>query len=250
MKRILALLLSCCLLLSCVSALAEDGTASDSMLVAEASDGLSVVSSSMYLMTNDDSSYIDCYVYAEIRNDGSNGMEIDGTLEALDAEGSVIETSYLTSNYVAPGGVAYLASSFLILKTDTVKAAGDIANVRLTIGKDPYGYGYQTNVFENATVEMATGTNFLGFEQQVFRVTITNDSDKELYKPRVIVAAYDASGKLLFLSEETFILSAGIHIPSGSTLILDLDLPYNAAQWCAQNDVSVAEVRCLVYTEQ
>lgn len=252
MKRILALLLSCCLLLACVSAMAEESASNGTQLVAEANDGLIFLSGSAYTTTEDYSSYLTAYVYAEVRNDSAAGMEIDGSLEALDADGNVLDTSYVSvmPGYVAPGEIAYVTGSFIIAKTDEIVNPEDLATVKLTVGVDPISFGRKCSVVKNATVEMANGTNFLGMSQEVFRVTITNDSDSDLYNPQVIAGAFDAEGKLLYYSSETFILSAGIHLPSGSTLMLDLTPPLGVAQLCAQNNVQVAEIRCLVYTEE
>ena len=251
MKRILALLLSCCLLLTCVSALAED-TIFNTPLEAEASNGLTYVSGSAYALTDDYSSYINCYVYAEVRNDGASGIDLGGTMEAMDAAGNVLDTTYISAmpSYIAPGEVAYVSGSFFIAKMEDVTGPEDIASVKLTVGRDFYAYSGQISMVENVTAEMATGLNFLDMEQDVFRITINNDTDRELFNPHVVAAAYDTDGKLLCFAIETFILSAGIHIPAGSSLILDLTLPYDSARACEQNNVQITEVRCLVYTER
>lgn len=252
MKKLLAILLSCCLLTACVSALAESAEeAPADLLAVEASNGLTVVTGIVYFDDDETSNYIDCYIYAEIRNDSDVEMEIDGLVEALDAEGTVVNYDYpsLLPSCVAPGGVAYLSSSLWIAKTETIATSADIASMKITVGKNLYGYGQQIRLLDGMTAEMAQGVNFLNESQPVVRVTIVNNTDSEIYKPCVVAGAYDEAGKLLFMVNETFVLSSGIHIPAGSTLILDLDTPWILRKHGVTAD-SVASLNCLVYTQQ
>lgn len=252
MKKFLAVLLTCVLMLGCACAETDEAAVSEdaSLMTVATGEGIAVVSANSVLTSEDDSNYMYCYIYAEIRNDGSSDLSIDGSVQALDASGEVIdEQRYLSTlpSCIAPGETGFLIEWFMIQKTETVASVADVASISLSLEKDPYGYGSAPARHANVTVEQATGEGFFGNPVDVARVTIINDTEADLVSPSIVVAAYDADGNLLTIAQESFVLSATVRIPAGSSLIVDLELNHDVAEWLEENGRAIADLRCIVY---
>ena len=175
MKKIVALVLTLCLVLTSTAAMATSSfdslqqmlrggntaetTAPDvavpeetvapapeaeenSLVTVDASNNLSVPDVNVIVSTEDYSSFIDCYVYAIISNDGDKNIALDGSISVKDTEGNLLEEqSYLfpTPSVLEPGATAVLVENMLVSKTDTVTLPEHIGSIELTVMKDKYG---------------------------------------------------------------------------------------------------------------
>lgn len=134
MKKLVSLLLVLALCLGCTSAFAEDvPTAALEGTVAEGK--MNVVQMNGYRITDNAMNTNHFYGCAKVENCSGEPIKIeDCTLEALDADGKVIDSSkgYNFIQYLQPGEYTYVSSSYVKLEGDAVPA-----KMALTLNSSP-----------------------------------------------------------------------------------------------------------------
>lgn len=274
MKKWIALLTALCLVFSCTCAMATStfdqlqdllknksgttGTAPEEP-VAEAEDtgfitseclsGLTVVNSG-YFIQDDSRSFIDLYLYVEVRNDGSNVIALDGSIQVTNKEGTVVEDqSYLSfsPSVIAPGETAYLGDSLLISKDDGAASAEELGGVHLVVQSDRYSSNPQALTYVESTAEVTEGFGLFG-SATVMRVGVANTTDKPLVAPGVVAALYDDEGRLVYVEDASLgsALATAI-VPSGSSFVLDVEILRDFMEWAEETDCDVASIVSIAY---
>ena len=222
-----------------------DGT----QITCSAKDGLTILDANCILDTEDYSSYIDCYVYAEIRNDGSSPIAVEGNIVVTDAEGNALEEqSYVFANpdVLAPGECAFLAEYMLVEKTSSVSQPSQVAGVALSVYADPYAYSTDAPARAKVSAECVRDLNDYGIEADLVRFIITNDTGAPLRNPTVAAALYDTEGRLVLTVEGNTGFDTVI-LPEGGSLIIECELYSYVTDYLAQSGRSLASVYALVY---
>ena len=275
MKKLLALLVSLCLVFSCACASAatfselqdmlrsgstEETEApvepadaavpqSDVQFTLSAQDGLSILDVNCIVRADDYSSFIDCYVYAVIRNDGDSPVAVDGEIVLTDGDGSTLEEqSYLFArpDVLAPGDTAMIAEYVLLSKTDAVTMPEQVAGVALSVYADPYAYSTDAPAHVQVAAELTRSLDIYGDMVDVVRFTLTNDTGAPLRNPSVAAAVYDTEGRLV-LTVEADTGSDTVILPEGGTLIIENELYSYVADYLAQTGRTLGAVEALAY---
>ena len=275
MKKLLALLVSLCLVFSCACASAatfselqdmlrsgsteetetpvEPADAavpqSDVQFTLSAQDGLSILDVNCIVRADDYSSFIDCYVYAVIRNDGDSPVAVDGEIVLTDGDGSTLEEqSYLFArpDVLAPGDTAMIAEYVLLSKTDAVTMPEQVAGVALSVYADPYAYSTDAPAHVQVAAELTRSLDIYGDMVDVVRFTLTNDTGAPLRNPSVAAAVYDTEGRLV-LTVEADTGSDTVILPEGGTLIIENELYSYVADYLAQTGRTLGAVEALAY---
>lgn len=277
MKKLLALLVSLCLVFSCACASAatfselqdmlrsgsteetetpvEPADAavpqSDVQFTLSAQDGLSILDVNCIVRADDYSSFIDCYVYAVIRNDGDSPVAVDGEIVLTDGDGSILdEQSYLfvSPDVLAPGDTAMIEEYVLVSKTDAVTMPEQVAGVVLSVNADPYAYSTDAPAHVQVAAELTRSLDIYGDMVDVVRFTLTNDTGAPLRNPSVAAAVYDTEGRLV-LTVEADTGSDTVILPEGGTLIIESELYSYVADYLAQTGRTLGAVEALAYGE-
>ena len=275
MKKLLDLLVTLCLVFSCACASAatfselqdmlrsgsteetetpvEPADAavpqSDVQFTLSAQDGLSILDVNCIVRADDYSSFIDCYVYAVIRNDGDSPVAVDGEIVLTDGDGSTLEEqSYLFArpDVLAPGDTAMIAEYVLLSKTDAVTMPEQVAGVALSVYADPYAYSTDAPAHVQVAAELTRSLDIYGDMVDVVRFTLTNDTGAPLRNPSVAAAVYDTEGRLV-LTVEADTGSDTVILPEGGTLIIENELYSYVADYLAQTGRTLGAVEALAY---
>lgn len=275
MKKLFALLVTLCLVFSCTCASAatfselqdmlrsgsteetetpvEPADAavpqSDVQFTLSAQDGLSILDVNCIVRADDYSSFIDCYVYAVIRNDGDSPVAVDGEIVLTDGDGSTLEEqSYLFArpDVLAPGDTAMIAEYVLLSKTDAVTMPEQVAGVALSVYADPYAYSTDAPAHVQVAAELTRSLDIYGDMVDVVRFTLTNDTGAPLRNPSVAAAVYDTEGRLV-LTVEADTGSDTVILPEGGTLIIENELYSYVADYLAQTGRTLGAVEALAY---
>ena len=275
MKKLFALLVSLCLVFSCACASAatfselqdmlrngsseatpvEPADASvpgtDDQFTLSAQDGLSILDVNCIVTADDDSSYIDCYVYAVIRNDGDSPVAVDGEIVLTDAQGNTLEDQSFLFPYpdvLAPGETAVITENLMIEKTGSVTQPEQVAGVALTVHADSYTYSTEATVHAQVAAEITQSVDNYGSTVDVVRFTLTNDTGAPLRNPHVVAAVYDAEGRLvLTLKGDTGYDT--VILPEGSTLIIECELYSSVTDYLAQTGRTLGTVEAVAYSD-
>lgn len=276
MKKLFALLVTLCLVFSCACASAatfselqdmlrsgsteetetpvEPADAavpqSDVQFTLSAQDGLSILDVNCIVRADDYSSFIDCYVYAVIRNDGDSPVAVDGEIVLTDGDGSTLEEqSYLFArpDVLAPGDTAMIAEYVLLSKTDAVTMPEQVAGVALSVYADPYAYSTDAPAHVQVAAELTRSLDIYGDMVDVVRFTLTNDTGAPLRNPCVAAAVYDAEGRLV-LTVEADMGTDTVILPEGGTLIIESELYSYVADYLAQTGRTLGTVEALAYS--
>lgn len=226
MKKIAALMLTLCLLTTCSFALAA---------------GKLEVTQETYVYTEPYEGSFQSYCFAELTNTGDKNVEFgSGVLEILNAEGDVTDTddAYISyPNVIAPGEKAYVRLWSMVSDAEKLE---DISDYTLTLtGKTSK---------ENVPVHLTASAVVREGEQWGEKVytmvaTVTNETSETVYQPNVVLAAYDADGKLLY-ADVTTLYSVGI--PAGQTVEVLITVDSSVSdQWTE----TPATVEAIVYVE-
>lgn len=286
MKKLIALMLTLCMVFTCSMAMASTFDSLQQMLrggdanateaptaapeataapetpaasaetdtvVGDCADGLTFVQGNVIAKTDDNSSYIDCYVYAEIRNDGDKNIALDGGIVVADAEGNVLdEQSYLFPypSALAPGETAYVMESLMFEKTDAVTKAEQIASVKVSVHADEYTSDPELPVYTACEVSYGPGVNAYGMEVDgLTSFTVTNNTGADLKNPRVIAALYDTEGKMIYVTSELVGSFNTLRIPDGGSFMLDCEEFYFVSDWMEANGIVPGSIQCLAFGE-
>ncbi|MGN1019255.1 MAG: hypothetical protein ACI4O7_02685 [Aristaeellaceae bacterium] len=269
MKKFLALLLCLSLVFSCACASAvtfgelqdmlrtddsdpdaqTEGSGSGLLITCTAQDGLTVLDCNCIIDAEDYSSFLDCYVYAVVRNDGSEPVAVDGSILVTDTKGNdVEEQSYLFAepDVLNPGEVTFIAEELLITRTETVSLPEHLASLSLTVCADPYAYSTDAPVHTTVSAELAEDVDIFGLPANVVRFTITNDTGAPLRTPSVAAALYDSDGKLVM----TVNADTGydmVILPAGGTLIIQSELYSYVATYLEQTGRTLSAIDAIAY---
>ncbi|MGN0972660.1 MAG: hypothetical protein ACI4OY_11945 [Aristaeellaceae bacterium] len=275
MKKLFALLVSLCLVFSCACASAssfddlrdmlrnsateetetpaEPADAavpqSDTQFTLFAQDGLSILDVNCIVKADDYSSFIDCYVYAVIRNDGDSAVAVDGEIVLTDGDGNILEEqSYLFArpDVLAPGDTAMIEEYVLLSKTDAVSLPEQVAGVVLTVYADPYAYSTDAPAHVQVAAELTRSLDIYGDMVDVVRFTLTNDSGAPLRNPAVVAAVYDTDGRLVLTVEADTGVDTVI-LPEGGTLIIESELYDYVADYLDRSGRILATVDAMAY---
>ena len=276
MKKLFALLIGLCLAFNCACASAatfgelqnmlrnsdteetpaepagQTGEAQDNgLMTLNARDGLTVVDGNCILMTEDYSSFIDCNVYAVIRNDGDSPVAVDGEIVLTDAQGNTLEDQSFLFPYpdvLAPGETAVITENLMIEKTGSVTKPEQVAGVALTVHADSYTYSTEANVHAQVAAEITQSVDNYCSTVDVVRFTLTNDTGAPLRNPHVVAAVYDAEGRLvLTLKGDTGYDT--VILPEGSTLIIECELYSSVTDYLAQTGRTLGTVEAVAYSD-
>ncbi len=274
MKKWIALLTALCLVFTCTCAMATStfeqlqdllknkNNASDpasqepaaeaedgGFITSECLSGLTVVNTG-YFIQDDSRSYLDLYLFVEVRNDGKNVVALDGSIQVINKDGAVVEDkSYLSfsPSVIAPGETAFLGDSLLISKDDGAATADEVGGVHLVVQSDRYASNPQALTYVESTAEVTQGFGLFG-SATVMRVGVANTIDKPLIDPGVVAALYDDQGRLVYVEDASLGSSlATAIIPSGSSFVLDIELLRDFMEWAEQTDCDVASIVSYAY---
>ena len=270
MKKLLALLVSLCLVFGCACASAatfselqdmlRNGSAEDTPADAAvppadvqftllAQDGLSILDVNCIVTADDYSSFIDCYVYAVIRNDGDSAVTVEGEIALTDGDGNIVdEQPYLFSrpDVLAPGDTAMIEEYMLLSRTDAVARPEQLAGVVLSVYADPDAYSTDAPGRVQVTAEVTRSLDIFDDEVDVVRFTLTNDTGAPLRNPLVAAALYDTEGRLVMVVEADTGLDTVI-LPEGGTLIFESELYSYVAEYLAETGRTLGAVEALAY---
>lgn len=225
MKKMLALALSLCLLLSAVPALAA---------------GQLTITQSTYTPAKP-SSTLYAYVYAEVTNTGDAPINaVNGVYQVLGADGSVISDNKVYKAYPAilgPGETGFIHEYVSIRDAEGPEA---VPGYVLTMDgesttNNPYTYFPATGVVEEVPYWFSTA--------YLVTVTITNNTDETLYEPAMSFGLYDANGKLLYADNQPL---NGLGIPAGNSLEVLFAVDEFVDIWKA-NDTIPVTVKALAW---
>ena len=276
MKKLFALLIGLCLAFNCACASAatfgelqnmlrnsdteespaepagQTGDAQDNgLMTLNARDGLTVVDGNCIMKTDDYSSYIDCYVYAVIRNDGESPVPVEGEIVVTDAQGNTLaDQSYLFPNpdVLAPGETAVISENLMVEKTGSVTQPEQVAGIALTVYADSYAYSTEAPAYAQVAAEITQSIDGYGSTVDVVRFTLTNDTGAPLRNPHVVAAVYDAEGRLvLTLKGDTGYDT--VILPEGSTLIIECELYSSVTDYLAQTGRTLGTVEAVAYSD-
>jgi len=274
MKKWIALLTALCLVFACTCAMAtstfdqlqdllknksgvsvpaaEEPVADEedsSFITNECLSGLTVVNSG-YFIQDDSNSFIDLYLFVEVRNDGKNVVALDGSIQVNNKDGMVVEDkSYLSfsPSVIAPGETAYLGDSLLISKDDGAASAEELGGVHLVVQSDRYASNPQALTYVESTAEVTQGYGLFG-AAAVMRVGVANTADKPLVAPGVVAALYDDEGRLIYVEDASLGSSlATAIVPSGSSFVMDIEILRDFMEWADQTDCDVASIVSVAY---
>ena len=268
MKKYLALLLGLCLALNlaCASASSfgelqnmlrggstEETSAANAgagfAMTFNAKDGLTILDGNCVITADDYSSFIDCYVYAVIRNDGGSPVAVEGGIVATDAQGNTLEEQnyiFACPDVLAPGETAMVAEYVLISKTDSVTLPGHVAGVALSVNADPYAFSTDAPARVPVEAEITRSLDDYGSMVDVVRFTLTNNTGAPLRNPSVAAALYDAEGRLVLTVDADTGYDTVI-LPEGGTLIIESELYSYVTDYLAQTGRTLATVEALCY---
>ena len=273
MKKLFALLVSLCLVFSCACASAatfselqdmlRNGSSEDTpvepadaavpgtddQFTLSAQDGLSILDVNCIVTADDDSSYIDCYVYAVIRNDGDSPVAVDGKIALTDGDGSILEEQgylFARPDVLAPGDTAMIEENMMLSKTDAVSRPEQVAGVALSVYADPYAYRTEAPGRVQVAAEITRGLDSFDEEADVVRFTLTNDTGAPLRNPYMAAALYDTEGRLVMVVEANTGFNTVI-LPEGGTLIIERELYSDVADYLARTGRTLGTVEALAY---
>ena len=275
MKKLFALLVSLCLVFSCACASAatfselqdmlRNGSSEDTpvepadaavpgtddQFTLSAQDGLSILDVNCIVRADDYSSFIDCYVYAVIRNDGDSPVAVDGKIALTDGDGSILEEQgylFARPDVLAPGDTAMIEENMMLSKTDAVTMPEQVAGVALSVYADPYAYSTDAPAHVQVAAELTRSLDIYGDMVDVVRFTLTNDTGAPLRNPHVVAAVYDAEGRLvLTLKGDTGYDT--VILPEGSTLIIECELYSSVTDYLAQTGRTLGTVEAVAYSD-
>lgn len=235
----------------------------ESLLNITSDEGLTVVSSGVYLETREDGDALSqCVVYAEIRNDTDHTVYLNGFLHLLEGESRTTELrdelTRFTPLKIEPGQTAYFNNGWAGMIGYRQVSLRSLSEIRLSFTDGPVNeqevswWGEPVRVIyqdDSVTIEptappdWATGPDAL-------RVTFINRTGDLLPNPAAAVAAYDAEGRLLYVAGSSVVAGNTDHVcyvPDGSPCAIVLCINEAVSQYMAENAVKVSEYRTVIY---
>ena len=224
MKKIIAMLLTVVLLMTCCSALAAGK--------------ISVVQENFHVISG---YWTYGYAYAKVENVGDKPIKVNaGVLELYDAEGEVItSTDYLDAyaTYLQPGEYTYVE-----MYDDTEEGDPIPEDYMLTLtGKSD----------STATVRLPVETKLeLGVEDgwwtyDYMYATVTNNTEETLYDLEVVLALLDAEGNILYIASHYLYSDVGVN--PGATLTFRKDIESSFMEYFTAKGIVPTAVDAIAY---
>ena len=162
----------------------------------------------------------DAYLFAKVTNVGDRDISISsGVFEAYDAEGQPIASDDYAEAYVEclkPGEYTYVRMYGEI--EDETKTAAD--HMLTLAGKSDSSVD---TLRLPCVTELRLNESMGWYTEDYMYVTVTNNTEQDLYDISIVAALLDQDGSILYLDEDSLFNDRAL--TAGSTMIFRMDIP-------------------------
>ena len=184
----------------------------------------------------------DAYLFAKVANVGDRDITINsGVFEVYDAEGQPITSEDYLDSYVEvlkPGEYTYVS-----MQGDLEDDAPAPADHSLTVT------GKSDNSVETlrlpCTAELRLNETVSWYAADYMYVTITNNTEADVYDISVVAALLDQEGNILYLDDESLYSSCAL--TAGSSIIYRMEIPDQFKALYEAQGLTPASVDAIAY---
>jgi len=233
MKKLLSLLVACCLLLSVGAALAEGGL---------------TTTNAMFVLAPFYGDYVG-YAYAEVVNNSNEMLTVDyetSALKLMNAAGEVLyaeDIFFLSPQAIGPGETGFVMAESIYLEADV---AEQLTTYSLSVnGVDSWYMDPLTYLPEDVlTADLIVGTDAYGDSVTWIYTLVENPNKGLLFDYGCVLGLYDQKGRLIYATE---IQTYGVGIPVGQSAMLRMESPDELTAYWADKNITPTSIKVFGY---